>query len=562
MTAPSSGQRLLAFAPWLLLAAAAAYLILDLERLPSPGWDESSIGCYALNLARALRDLEFGLAFERFQNATNYPPLGWIGHALAFVVGGDSWFSSRTATILAWGLSIAFAARIARKLVPHELAGWAALTTVLFAFCSWLYVDLASIGMLESWTSLALGASLWLLLRAHETGEARRGFAAGLALGALVLVKYNYAALAIAAAVGAETYGLLWTRLARRMGREAEPMPWRMLTALAIGSLVVPAWWYVWPFPSTLEMGARHREVSISWLKFSWGVEGLAARDLLYVFPIMACGSLLALGAFIGGVLRAIRHHDQVAHRLVALLALAGPSSVMVYQHREERFLVPTLVATFPLMASFAVSMASRIGGSRPNFVGALAAAFPVLCFATNGVGAGMLVSWAKPEMPAEAAQAFGARVAKWAREPWNAHKRGPQQPGDVRAATMAVAWRLLNLREPFAWISGVTTEFARPSVVWQLTVLTGNRDLLATASQDTDELLANPIDEEGEFRTWAGRYSQIVVLEPSGTSPSSTIEARWARWLQADSRFRVRAKEHVPDRALPRDVIVYERVP
>lgn len=562
MTERSSRQRLLAFAPWLLLAAAATYLISDLHRLPSPGWDESSIGCYALNLARAIRELEFGMAFERFQNATNYPPLGWTGHALAFVVGGDSWYSSRTATVLAWAISVAIASRIARRLVPQEFAGWAALSTVLFSFSSWLSVDLASIGMLESWTSLALGASLWLLLRAHETGEARRGFVAGLALGALVLVKYNYAALAIAAVLGAETYGILWAWVAPRLGRAAAPVPWRMLAAFAVGSLVVPAWWYVWPFPASFEMGARHREISISWLKFSWGVEGLTARDLLYVLPIMACGSLLALSAFAGGVLRAIRHHDQVAHRLVALLALAGPSSVMVYQHREERFLVPTLVATFPLMASAAVAVASRVGRSRATLVGPLAAAFPVLCFATNGVGAEWLVSWAKPEMPAEAAQAFGARVAKWAREPWNAHKRGPAQPGDVRAATIEAASRMLKLREPFAWISGVTTEFARPAVMWQLTVMTGNRDLLATVSQDTDELLAIPLDDESKFRTWANRYSQIVVLDPPGAGPSSRIETLWAKWLHGDPRFRVRDKAHIADRVQPRDVIVYERIP
>ena len=550
-----------------------AWLLFDLRRTMSPGWDEASIGANALTLADLLRRGEFAAAFDDFHRARFYPPLGWLGHTIAFLTIGEHWRDARIVTVLAWGASVLIAARLARRLVASELADAAAIATVIFAFLSWLAVDLASIAMLESWCSLAIGATALLFVRAHERGTRASGLAAGLSLGVLSLVKYNYGVLGYAIFGAAEGYGCLRSWILARRGAPDESHTKRVVPWIALGAAIIPVWWYVLPLPAGLATARQHREMTGMWLQFSWGLGGLEARDLLYVYPILACGSVLALGLQIGGVVRAAWNAAVPAHRICALIAVAGPAAVAVYKHREERFLVPTLVAAWPLAGAAAAALVDRcvsrfLGKGSPRAAAARAAGLAVLLaltVGTTGAWSSLLVRLAKPNDPAGFVDRFGDRIARWARAPWNAHKTEAGRVADVRLAALEAAGRHLDVRQPFTWLNGAADEFPRPGVVWYLLTKTGNHTLLGTTAQDTDVLMGNPGWDEAAFDRWVSRYPQVVVLDPPFGDEDGSGRAEWNhfRWMGKNPQFRVRAEEKVEaNGATVWRVIVYERIP
>lgn len=550
----------LAWAPVVVVAAAAAFMIWDLRRTAVPGWDESSIAGYALNLAAALRRGDYASAFEQFLRPHNYPPLGWSGLTLAFWVAGDSWIVGRAATILAWAGTVLLATRLARRLAPPGREDATALTTAVLSLGSWLAVDLASTAMLESWTALALSGTTLLVVRAYERGTIASALSAGAMLGSLVLVKYNYGVLAATATVTAAASDVRLLAPGRFPGHRARAA--RTLAWILAGALVAPAWWFVWPLPAGLAAGARHREEAATWLRFSWGIPGLTAREFLYAYPILAAGSLLTCALQAGGAVRALFHLDSMAHRLCALMAGGGLLAVLTYEHREPRFLVPTLFAAWALAGGFAVAAVGR--WTRPGWVqGASLAGLVFLALGTAGIGASALVRVAKPELAKPEAIAFGNRIGALARAPWNAHKLPPGAV-DTKAVVLEEAAKNLDLRQPFTWITGAATEFARSSVVWYISVKSGIRALLGTASQDTEELMSPKGWPRDQFEAWVARYPQVVVVDPPSHDRHGAYGFEWDyhAWMAASDRYRVRARVPLAPDIPNRTLIVYERIP
>ncbi len=536
-----------------VLVAAGGWLLADLGRVGPPAWDESAHAMHALRTADRIWHGDATGLVDHLQAQDIYPPLGRAGMALGLLVFGTDWSAPRTATVLAWIATVWLATRIARRLVPPERGDAAALATAVFGLTGWLCIAFASVAMLEAWSSLAAAATVLAVLRAAERGGWRAPLVAGLLLGATFLVKYNNGLILLAALIGSYAWSAiqrLWGARSDAPGERLGPMAWT-----AAGFALVMAWWFVLPLPLGLERGADHRAGITAFATISGTVPGQTALDLLPLFALAACISLPAAALQVAGMAWGFANLRRPAPRLCITVAFAGFSAFVVYPHREDRFLVPTLFPCWALGAAVTTSLGAwlvaRIGAGpltvRRALVGAGMLAVVLL---TRGLGSRAVLA-AVQGTPSEMAKAFHERLARRWSEPWQAFKRRDGAPPDSKQLIVQAAAEHLVARESFAWLGGTVTEIPLSLVRWQIYRRVGDPRVLHAPIGGETELMLDPRWTEESFRAWADAYDRVVILEPldrDALARDRPWELRAIDWMAAHPAFARETVVEIPE--------------
>ena len=547
-------RRVLRLASGLLLAAGAVGLFLGLPAHRPPGWDATDHAFQALRFAEALRTLDFGGFIAEFHRAEYYAPLGRALLALGFLVGGDGWNAPRGMNCVIWIATIALAGLLARRLARPEGRDAAMLWTVFFGLGGALGVQYARSAFLEPASTLIGVTSVLAYLRARDRGSAPACLAAGLALGAALLVKYTYGLLALGA------IGLSWlVDAARREGH-----PWRVAGYGSAALGLVLAWWFVLPLPEGLAMGEAHRERFFVYLTKAAILSDPGPGIVPIAWGLMSCVSLLAFALQLAGVGWGFARFRSAPHRVCAVLALAGPLAIAAYAFRIDRFVLPTLFPAWALGGALVASALTRLPRRSRPLAGL---ALVVAILALRGVGAagfvralsatGTLVGEWGPERAAAVREI--AHVWAWPFDPENAAPAaGPMGTEEV----LEVAARHLDPLRPFGWIGGTGTELHRKLVAWSLFRASKDRRTLYLREDVQDYFWEDPGWDEPEFRAWASGFSQVGVLDPPDPrNRPREHEVRYAAWMAAHPGFRVRAESRVDIEQRAHRVVIYERV-
>lgn len=554
----------------LVVTGALVALVHSLEGCRTPGWDESGHAFAALRFAAAARDGAWHDLAREIVRTDYYPPLGRLGLSLGFLGGSSSFDAPRITTIAAFGVLLVATALLARKLVPAPLRAHASFVAVLCGATSWLATQHARVAFLEVWAgaSLALGALGYLRASGRRTFAS--GALAGLAISAASLVKWTHG-LQLANAVAVCALVTLWIE---RHDRAARARMLRMGAGLAIAASLPLAWWFVLPWPGGLALGAEHRAAYVEYLVKASALEGLRVVDLAIVFGGMAClsppSALLQIGGLARGVARSARDvvrasgeveglgdrspregrealaAEREATRLVALIALAGLGTFVVYPYRIERFLVPTSFAAWALggaCGAALVAHASAVEWKRAAWL----AAGSIVLVSTRGVGSVALIHAVRGRgASTEQLAALTANARLW-RAPF-APIGGPATGPEGVEHVLEFAARHVDGRAPFGWIGGTCTDIPTTLVRWRLFRERPERASLAWDPEPIDALWSDPGFDEPAFAAWAGRFDTLVVLDPPDPRErkARSFERRFVGWTSDLDGFERVALERV----------------
>jgi hypothetical protein len=402
-------------------------------------------------------------------------------------------------------LHVWIATRIARRLVPLEVAHWAALFTALFGASCWIGAQHARTAFLESWSALALAGATLSYLRALEKRRTRDAILLGAVATAALLVKWTHG-IQLVACLGAA--GLLDVVLAHGADRKA-------LARTLAWSLLPPAlvflWWFVVPWPGDPDLGHAHRVSLFVYLTKASSLEGLRVVDLAIVLPLMACISMPACALQLAGLCAGVLRWRERAWRICALVALAGIAGFVAYPYRIERFVIPTLFPLWALGGALGARLVARAPIARRAWFATLGVAFVL---ATAGVGS-ISITHAVRGRPINETEreAIAAAVRAW-RRPF-AHARAPAAGPEGVQRTLDFASQHVDGSARFGWIGGSCTEIPMTLVRWRLFQERFVRTDLAWDPEPIDTLWSDPGWTEADFRAWAQGFAQLVVLDP-----------------------------------------------
>ncbi len=221
-----------------------------------------------------------------FRYESPYPPLGPIVSALAVFVGGVNSYSPIIGENLVFASLLALGCYQTGRLLFGAKAG---LLAVIFALGTQMVNSQLHVAMLDVPEAAVVAVTIWLLLRSEDFG--RVGFAAlaGLAVGAGLLIKVQYASFVM---------GIVLIALLRGGWRN-----WRGLAAFAVVPLVTAGPWYLDHLaqfstfarnagsnPATLPVNAPP---TFSWANFSWYFWNILNTQLLVLlFALLVCGTI------------------------------------------------------------------------------------------------------------------------------------------------------------------------------------------------------------------------------------------------------------------------------
>jgi 4-amino-4-deoxy-L-arabinose transferase-like glycosyltransferase len=558
------------------LVAGLIGLCLGLPHAGTPGWDATGHAFAALRMAEALRGFDLSLFWAEFSKPDFYAPLGRLGLASGFLFLGDAFSAPRTVNCFVWILVITLTARLARRIAPTAgpegpaSARVAAFWAVFFGLTCTIGVTHARSSFLEPLSALATVLCCLVYLRARDSGRRSHGLAAGLLLGAGLLIKYTYGLLVVGA-VGLTGLWGIW--------KKSDATARRIIPSVATGLLAVLFWWFVLPLPSGFGLGTAHREIFIAYLTKATGLAGPGPYIPWVAWALMGCLSLVAFALQAGGVLWGLRRWNvSAAARLCAILALVGPLAIMAYPFRIDRFILPTLPAAWALGGAFIAALALRIDPKwRGRAQAGLVAA--ILFFAWGGGLISGSDGSGGPDAPAigdtaalrlllpgewspEREAAVSSAAATWA-DPY-AHRPVPATGPEGTALVLDFAARHFDANQPFAWIGGTGTELPLALIQWRLFQESGNRDVIFREPAEIDHLMLDEeLDDfdEAAFQSWANGFDQIGVLNPPDPKGRARpFEVRFAAWMQTHPGFRVRATEAITIADSPFTVTVYAK--
>jgi len=545
MKRPSALQALTIAA---LLAGLVA-LLLGLPAAGTPGWDAASYALGSLRMAESLRVFDLAEFARELHGDGLNPPLGRVAMSFGFLIGGPGFIAPRAMTCVAWILTLFLASRLARKLVPEDQGDTAAFWTACFGLTSWLGVVHARSAFMEPYSALITVTACLAYLRAREEGRAAWGILGGVLLGAAFLTKFTYGPQLIGAV------GLC--ALVDLVHRGAPPASRRVLPWGLLGLGVVLAWWFLLPLPYGWPMGRSH------WANFLQYLDTPRTQSTLGPgFTVVAwlLESFLSLPAFLiafAGILWGLRHAGRGAPRLCALLALIGPLSFALYPFRVDRFLLPTLPATWALGGALCAVFLHRLSARArlPVAVAVLA-----VIIGMRGIG-DELVTRLAFELPAELPQEVLDNFDEW-KHPYRyrpAPASGPE--GNERVLDFAAAQ--LDPDQPFAWIGGTATELSYDLLFWRLFQAHGDRRILGDESPGVAHLWDDPGWDEAAFRKWSSFFPRVVTLDPPDPKnrKGRDFERDYVTWMTRHPGFRVRASEDVLLDGRGHRVTAYERV-
>ncbi len=172
--------------------------------------------------------LQSGDLLGPFNNAVEYPPLGYLVGSVAMFIGGVNIPSPIIAENLVFVSLLALGCYQTGRLLFGARAG---LLAVIFVLGSPLLIAQFHVFMLDAPETALVAVSMWLLLASQDFERTRVAALAGLAVGCGLLIKAPFA-FALA--------GIVLTALARGGWRH-----WRGLVAFAVVPLVLGGPWYI-----------------------------------------------------------------------------------------------------------------------------------------------------------------------------------------------------------------------------------------------------------------------------------------------------------------------------
>jgi 4-amino-4-deoxy-L-arabinose transferase-like glycosyltransferase len=513
-----------------------------------PGWDESYHGVTALRYAHSLQHFEWRRFFEAFTFADAYPPLAHLGMSAGILLFGPGFDAPRLATAVAWAATMFLSTRLAMRFASDAAQGWAALATALFAATSSVAVSTANAAMLEPWSAMATTISILTFERALRRGTGGGWLAFGLSLSAGLFVKYNHGLVPFVALPCTLALRGVASRL--RPAESTEAFPWGG-AAWAVAGFTLPcAWWYLLPWPGGgADLAAEHRRTTLLFFTSPTGQGGLSAADVVAYFPFACCLSIFSCIAQSAGAIVLCIKNRSAAVRFAAFVAGGSLLSVLVYPHREMRFLVPGLAALWPLAgAGFAEIVC--ILGSRWRPAAAHAAAAGALAFGvvTAGWGAWELFAWTHPGPQPDAVR---QNVINLARNWSFAYPvmRVTSDVSDTRRQVLDAAAAELDPVVDFAWIGGSGNDFSRALVRWRLYQLSGRIECLGRENDINNHLLFDPGWDEAAFRAWVSGFPQVVTVFPPDLSfkPSMEYERNFVKWMPRVPGYRMKKQFTFP---------------
>jgi len=505
----------------------------SLER--SMGWDESMHA--ALPAARVQLALAAGEPREALQavlECSQYPPAYPLLLAGAQAVFGLEEGVARATGRVLWALGLfglyALGEQLARALarststrgssvrarrqaalssLPWLLLAIGALSPLALAYSGTLFLELpfavATIYALRSWLASA------------ADGSARAAFGSGAWLALCLFVKWNYGLLlGLACALDLAWEGVSALR-ARALGAYA-----RRVLALAGVPVLACAWWFAWPWPGDLALGAQHREALLAFLggnreaerATAWQIRAVHASGWLFATPRALVCALLAAAIALGPALR--------SRARVLVLYLAVPA-VLILSHpfHLDRFLLPPAVFLWALAA---IGLASIAPSSRlPRW------------------GAGALLAAALLLAPARDGEALFGRLLGFSTDPAvAAHQRETlrkarslsldrtlETGGLLREESRALhdlVWRAAGAQSRVAWL-GLNSELSPAVIHLELLARGGSPQRFRTEAARTradgkpDMLLTHegldPRWSREQLLAWARRFDLVLTSEP-----------------------------------------------
>jgi len=538
----------------LVLVLGFVRLLAGLDTAGTPGWDETGHCFTALRLGVALRTLELDAFWSEFLRTDYYTPLGRLGMGLGFLFS-DAFAAPRIATLAAWFLTIALAGLVARRVAGKEGADAAMFWTVLGGTCCYLGTDYSRAAYQEPWSALATVSAVLAYLRAREGGTRRWALVCGLLLGAGVLVKYTYALYVI----GAVGLSGLWDMLAPRAGRSgpafrvpagARPERLALWCAVGLGSVLV--WWFVLPYPGDRELGGKHWDAFVEYLRKAKDLSSLGPLSILLIWPFKAAGSPLVFALQVAGIGWGFARWQNAGARLCALLAFVSALGYVVYPFRIDRFLLPNLFGAWVLAAVLVVRLQGRFA---PAVRPALGAGLIALVALTPTLGIRAFLSLV-PDIKAEAVEAVVAEARAW-RNPFRERPAPAVGPPGMEAV-LDVPGSRFHPAAPFGWIGGTGTELPRLLVAWRVFQEHGDPRTLHLDWRPGDDLWDGP-EDPGEFRLWVRRFVQVGVLDPPDPkNRARPFEEKLVEWMAINPDFKEFAREEVQLEVRPGETMTF----
>lgn len=342
----------LGWVPLLLLLVALPWVV-GVSRDHAMGWDESMhAGLPAARMALAMRAGDLVEVAQLAVGCQQYPfvfPM-WLGAAQA-LFGVDeevARLASRAlwplCLVALWWLGLGLERRTARPgdraarrwLVPAALVALGATSPLLLAFSGALFLEVPSFLV----GTLALGA--WV----RRDGGHRREVVAGALIALAVFTKFNYGLL-LGAGLFLDFVFEGIGALRRRGGRA-----WLVRVGwLALVPLVSFAWWFVWPWPGGLELGASHWNAFWSFLDGNRGGNYTAVGVRLWELGTFLAAGPVALLLLLVGLLAAVPRAGSKAARAALAVLLVSALAIGEHEFFLDRFLLAVALGAWPLAA-------------------------------------------------------------------------------------------------------------------------------------------------------------------------------------------------------------------
>jgi hypothetical protein len=544
-----------------LLCACFAFFAaraVSLER--SLGWDESMHA--ALPAARVQLELAAGEPREAVQavlECSQYPPAYPLLLAASQSVFGLEESVARATGRVLWALGLfglyLLGEQLARALarstsqrgsserarrpaasssLPWLLLALGACSPLALAYSGTLFLELpfavASVYALRSWLASA------------ADGRARSAFGSGAWLALCLFTKWNYGLLlGLACALD-----LVWEGVSALRARTFAAYARRVL-ALALVPALACAWWFGWPWPGELALGAQHREALLAFLggnreaerETAWQIRVMHAAGWLFPTPRALVCAALAAALALGPALR--------SRARVLVLYLAVPAALILsHPFHLDRFLLPPAVFLWGLAAIGLASLAPRRAALRWA-AGALLAAALMLAPARDGEALFQRLLGFSADPAVAAHQRETLRNGRSLRL-----DRALETGGLLRVEARELhelVWRAAGAHARVAWL-GLNSELSPAVIHLELLARGGSpqrfrADAARTRADGKPDMLItheglDPGWSRAQLLAWARRFDVVLTTEPldfkgRGATP---FFAHYRNELMADGAY------------------------
>jgi hypothetical protein len=306
--------------------------------------DEATHALSALHLASELHERDLPGFADRFLAQSTYPPLAATMRALAFVALGPSETAARGVSLVCLVLASALLVLISSEI--DRSGGWfIALWAVALTLVAPQLLELAALCMLETPGLLVCLTALWLYIRASIGEWWPFELAAGLAAGAVMLVKYPYGLALLASIVVNEILSVL-------LGQRGQRAAGRRWSLLAVGAGVPLVAWF----------GKPSRMMDMVAYATSQPAEtSVLATDNLLFYPLsiglhyFPSWSVALVG--LAGLVWAVRQIANPSTRALLLYLGAGLAMLVLKTQNEARFIAPFVPVVYLLGGWFLLDL-------------------------------------------------------------------------------------------------------------------------------------------------------------------------------------------------------------